>query len=78
MTWVLRNPGDTNAATKFQIFTGRTFPSPLEGALDNILEFSFWLNFIYQVKIDCLITNTRRKIQKILQKKNKLIFVKPA
>ena len=23
------------------------------GALDNILEFSFWLNFIYQVKIDC-------------------------
>ena len=25
----------------------------LKGALDNILKFSFCLNFIYQVKIDC-------------------------
>ena len=24
-----------------------------KGALDNILKFSFWLNFINQVKIDC-------------------------
>ena len=24
-----------------------------KGALDNILKFSFRLNFIYQVKIDC-------------------------
>ena len=25
----------------------------LKGALNNILQFSFWLNFIYQVKLDC-------------------------
>ena len=25
----------------------------LKGALGNILKFSFWLNFINQVKIDC-------------------------
>ena len=25
----------------------------IKGALDNILRFSFWLNFIYQVNIDC-------------------------
>ena len=24
-----------------------------KGALDNIFKFSFWLNFIYHVKIDC-------------------------
>ena len=24
-----------------------------KGALDNILKFSLWLNFIYHVKIDC-------------------------
>ena len=27
--------------------------SKFKGALDNILQFSFWLNFIYHVKIDC-------------------------
>ena len=25
----------------------------LKGALDNIFQFSFWLNFIYKIKIDC-------------------------
>ena len=25
----------------------------VKGALDNIFQFSFWLNFIYQIKIDC-------------------------
>ena len=25
----------------------------LKGAVDNILKFSFWLNFILHVKIDC-------------------------
>ena len=33
----------------------------LKGALDNILKCSLWLNFIYQVKIDCKFTNTKRK-----------------
>ena len=50
-----------------------------KGALDNILKFSFWLNFIYQIKIDCLFTNTKRKIQKFLLKvKKSSIFVKHA
>ena len=40
----------------------------LKGALDNIFQFSFWLNFIYQIQIDCLFTPTKRKIQKFLQK----------
>ena len=38
----------------------------IKGALDNILEFSFWLNFIYQVKNDCLFTNTKRNIEKFI------------
>ena len=31
----------------YQLFLG------CKGALDNILKFSFWLKFIYHVKIDC-------------------------
>ena len=52
--------------------------SRLKGALDNILKFSFWPNFIYHVKIDCLFTNTKRQIQKFLTVKKSLIFVKHA
>ena len=58
-------------------FSYKSFFSKLKGALDNIFNFSFWLNFIYEVKIDCLFTNTKRKIQKFLLKVNKSsIFVK--
>ena len=50
-----------------------------QGALDNILKFPFWLYFIYQVKFDCLFTNTKRKIQKFLLKvKKSSTFVKHA
>ena len=42
-----------------------------KGALDKILKFSYWLNFIYQVNIDCSFTNTKTKIQKILPKVKK-------
>ena len=45
-------------------------------ALDNIFKFSFRLNFIYHVTIDCLFTNTKRKMQIFLLKGKKLIFVK--
>ena len=49
----------------------------LKGALDNILKFYFWLNFIYHVKCNCQFTNTKRKIQKFLLKlKKSSIFVK--
>ena len=33
----------------------------LKGALDNILKFSFWLNFIYHVK---LIANLQKQKEK--------------
>ena len=47
-----------------------------KGTLDNILTFSFWLNNIYQVIVDNLFTNTKRKIQIFLQKvkKSKIII----
>ena len=38
----------------------------VKGALDIFFfffEFSFWLNFIYQVKIDYLFTNTKEKFK---------------
>ena len=38
-------------SVEFRIFN--TLTLTLKGALDNILTFSFWLNFIYQVNIDC-------------------------
>ena len=51
----------------------------VKGALDNIWKFSFWLNFIYQVKSDCKFTNSNRKIQQFLQKvKKSSVFVKHA
>ena len=37
----------------------------LKGALDNILNFSFWLNFIYQVNIDANSQIKRKKNHKI-------------
>ena len=61
----------------FLIF--KNFHREVKGALDNILEFSFWLNSIYQVNIDCLFTSTKRKIQKFLQKmKKSSVLVKHA
>ena len=51
----------------------------LKGALDNILKFSSWLNFICHVKSDFLFTNTKRNIQKFFLKvKKSSIFVKHA
>ena len=52
------------------------FLCQIKGALDNVLKFSFWVNFIYQVKIDCLFTNTKRRIQSFLLKvRRSSIFV---
>ena len=34
------------------------YGTQIKGAFDNILKLSFWLNFIYQVKIDCYFTNS--------------------
>ena len=56
--------GDTNSpsyltvkiATVHTALTQRSKRAPIlyfEGALNNILKFSFWLNSIYQVKCDC-------------------------
>ena len=52
----------------------------IKGVLDNILKLSFWLNFLFHVKSDCIIfTNTKRKIQKfVLKVKKSSIFVKHA
>ena len=46
------------------------------GQYFNILKCSFWLDFINQVKIDCLFANAKRKIQKFFLKvKKSSIFV---
>ena len=36
-----------------------------KGTLDNISNVSFWINFIYRLKTDCLFTNTKNKNSKI-------------
>ena len=35
----------------------------LKGALDNILKFSFWLNFIYHVKLMADLQMQKEKIE---------------
>ena len=45
----------------------------LKVPLDNILKCSFLLDFIYQIKIDCLFTNTKRKKSKIHSKSEEII-----
>ena len=58
---------------KFSPDGGPPSPPPRKKTLlDSILKFSFWLNYIYHVKIDCLFTNTKRKIQKFLLKSEEL------
>ena len=52
--------------------TNSTYPQ-VKGALDNILKFSFWLNFIYHVKSDFLFTNAKRKKSKVLSESEEII-----
>ena len=37
----------------------------IKGALDNILKFYFWLNFIYHVKMQLLIYEYKKKNSKV-------------
>ena len=39
-----------------------------KGALDNILEFSFWLNFIYHVQVIVNLQIQKERFQKFLLK----------
>ena len=47
----------------------------LKGALDNIFKFSFWPNFIYQVKSGLLVCNYKKKNSKIPSKSEEIINV---
>ena len=54
--------------------------SNIKGALANILTFSFWLNFIHQVNIDYLFTNsnTKKKNSKIPSRSEEIKTIRKA
>ena len=58
----------------FILLLAFSMKTAFKGALDNVLKFYFWLNFIYHVKIDCLIYNYKKKNSKIPSQSREIII----